>query len=114
MRHSSPDAPWTLASRENILFRLSAVGGTPGSEGPTLVVLHVVAPDEEGELDFYVFSCYLRLGTSHLCAGRRYLKVTANYGAKHRGKSIRPFPFPATNAHTLATKAAAHSSQCLA
>lgn len=96
MRHSSPDAPWTLASRENILFRWSAVGGTPGS----LVVLHVVAPDDEGELDFYVFSCYLQLSTWHLCAGRRYLKVTADYGAKHPGKSIRPFPFPATNTHT--------------
>lgn len=53
-RHSSPDAAWTLASRENVLFRLCAVGGTPGgSEGLSLVVLHVVGPDEEGELDSY-------------------------------------------------------------
>lgn len=52
-RHSSPDAAWTLASSENVLFPLCAVGGTPGgSERPSLAVLHVVAPDE-GELDSY-------------------------------------------------------------
>lgn len=33
---------------------LCAVGGTPGgSEGLSLVLLHVVSPDEEGELDSY-------------------------------------------------------------
>lgn len=49
---------------------------------------------------FFFLFCYLRLSTWHLCVGRRYLKVTADYGAKHPEKSIRPFPFPATNTHT--------------
>lgn len=51
MRHSPPDASRTLASRENVLFRLCTVGGRPGgSEGLRWVLLHVVAPDE-GEVD---------------------------------------------------------------
>ena len=50
-------------------------------------------------LFFFFFFCYLRLSTWHLSAGRRYLKVTADGGAKQPGKSIRLFPFPATNTH---------------